>query len=179
VADEGVSGVSVPLAERPQGRRLFDMLRSGDTLVVRWIDRLGRNYKDVSDNVREFVRRGVIVRTVINGLTFDGSAKSPMEQAVRDALLAFMAALAEAQAEATREAQRAGIAHAKAQDRPRVYKGRRPSYTRQELQTVLELLGKGSGASEIAKLTGLSRQTVLRIRSDPAAAEAALLAWGL
>jgi putative DNA-invertase from lambdoid prophage Rac len=35
VSDDGVSGVSVPLAERPQGRRLFDMLRTGDMLVVR------------------------------------------------------------------------------------------------------------------------------------------------
>ena len=33
--DEGVSGVSTKLAERPQGRRLFDLLRNGDTLVVR------------------------------------------------------------------------------------------------------------------------------------------------
>ncbi len=35
VSDEGVFGVSVPLAERPQGRRLFDLLRAGDTLLVR------------------------------------------------------------------------------------------------------------------------------------------------
>jgi putative DNA-invertase from lambdoid prophage Rac len=40
VWDEGVSGVSIKLAERPQGR-LFDLLRLGDTLVVRWLDRLG------------------------------------------------------------------------------------------------------------------------------------------
>ena len=39
ISDEGVSGISTKLAERPQGRRLFDLLRSGDTLVVRWIDR--------------------------------------------------------------------------------------------------------------------------------------------
>jgi DNA invertase Pin-like site-specific DNA recombinase len=30
VSDHGVSGVRVPLSERPEGRRLFDMLRSGD-----------------------------------------------------------------------------------------------------------------------------------------------------
>jgi hypothetical protein len=38
VCDEGVSGVTTKLAERPQGRRLFDLLREGDTLVVRWTD---------------------------------------------------------------------------------------------------------------------------------------------
>src|SRR5207253_5151516 len=109
VADHGVSGISTRLAERTQGRRLFDMLRSGDTLVVRWVDRLGRNYADVCDTIREFIRRGVVVRTVINGLTFDGATTDPMRQAVRDALIAFMAATAQAQAEATKEAQKAGI----------------------------------------------------------------------
>jgi putative DNA-invertase from lambdoid prophage Rac len=85
---------------------LFGILRSGDTLVVRWVDRLGRNYSDVCDAIREFVRRGVVIRTVINGLTFDGATKDPMQQAVRDALIAFMTATAQANAEAIKEAQR-------------------------------------------------------------------------
>jgi DNA invertase Pin-like site-specific DNA recombinase len=42
VADHGISGVRIALRDRPEGRRLFDMLRAGDTLVVRWVDRLGR-----------------------------------------------------------------------------------------------------------------------------------------
>jgi putative DNA-invertase from lambdoid prophage Rac len=88
VADEGISGVSTRLAERPEGKRLFDMLRAGDTLVVRWVDRLGRNYTDVVDTIREFMRRGVIIKTVINGTW----TSDPMQQAVRDALIAFMAA---------------------------------------------------------------------------------------
>jgi len=36
-----------------------------------------------------------------------------MQQAVRDALIAFMAAPSQAQVEATKAAQRAGIEHAK------------------------------------------------------------------
>jgi putative DNA-invertase from lambdoid prophage Rac len=52
VADEGISGVSTRLVERPEGKRLFDMLRAGDTLVVRWVDRLGRNYTDLVDTIR-------------------------------------------------------------------------------------------------------------------------------
>jgi hypothetical protein len=42
------------------------------------------------------MRRGVVIRTVINNMTFDGAAKDPMRQAVRDALIAFMAATAQA-----------------------------------------------------------------------------------
>jgi hypothetical protein len=69
VADNGVSGLHTRLVERPEGKRLFDKLRAGDTLVVRWVDRLGRNYEDVCDAIREFMRRGVAIRTVINKFT--------------------------------------------------------------------------------------------------------------
>ena len=112
-----MSGVSTLFADRPNGKRLFDMLREGDTLLVRWVDRLGRNYSDVRDTIQEFMRRGVVVRTVINGLTFDGSARDPMQQAVRDALIGFLAATAQSNAEAIKEAQRGGIELAKKMER--------------------------------------------------------------
>lgn len=178
VADDGVSGVSVLMKDRPEGKRLFDMLRAGDTLVVRWVDRLGRNYADVTDTIREFMRRGVVIRTVINNMTFDGSTSDPMQMAVRDAMISFMAASAQAQAEATKEAQKAGIAHLKAKD-DGTYKGRKPSFTRTAYETVVDLLGKNISVSEIAQASGLTRQTVYRIKEDPAAAEKALAVWSL
>ncbi|MGE7469767.1 recombinase family protein [Bosea sp. NPDC003192] len=178
VADHGVSGVSTRLVDRPEGQRLFDILRAGDVLVVRWVDRLGRNYADVTDTIRELMRRGVIVRTIINGMTFDGATSDPIQQAVRDALIGFMAATAQAQAEASKAAQAAGIEHAKAQDGKR-YLGRKPSYTRRQFETAQDLLAQGNGVSLIAKSTGLSRQTVYRLKDDPAAAEFALAEWEL
>jgi putative DNA-invertase from lambdoid prophage Rac len=177
VADHGVSGLSTTLAERPEGRRLHDILRAGDTLVVRWVDRLGRNYQDVTDTIRAFMRQGVVVKTVINGMTFDGATRDPIQQAVRDALIAFMAATAQAQAEATKEAQKMGIAAAK--ERPAKYLGRKPSYSREAYAVVANMLATGAGASEIARVAKLTRQTVLRIKADPAGAEKALSSWGL
>jgi putative DNA-invertase from lambdoid prophage Rac len=177
VADNGVSGLHSRLVERPEGRRLFDKLRAGDVLVVRWVDRLGRNYEDVCDTIREFMRRGVVIRTVINNFTFDGATKDPMQRAVRDALIAFMAATSQAQAEATRAAQRAGIEHAK-QSGDRAYLGRKPSFTRDQLNKVHDMLGREAVTiAQIARDTGLSRQTIYRIKDDPAGAEAALAAW--
>jgi putative DNA-invertase from lambdoid prophage Rac len=178
IADEGVSGVSTRLKDRPQGRRLFDKLREGDTLVVRWVDRLGRNYEDVCDTIREFMRKGVVVRTVINGLSFDGATTDPMQRAVRDALIGFMAALSQAQAEATKEAQRAGIEFAKALGEGK-YRGRKPSYSRKQLDAVLTMLGREAGTSTIATATGLTRQTVLRIKADPAEAHKIAALWRL
>ena len=177
VADDGVSGVSVPLRERPEGRRLFDLLRRGDTLVVRWVDRLGRDYRDVTENIRAFMDRGVVVKTVISAMTFDGATQDPIAMAVRDALIAFMAATAQAQAEATRSAQKAGIAAAR--ERNGAYRGRKPAFTTAALEIVLDELAKGAGPSEAAKAAGVSRQTVYRVKADPAAARAVLEVWGL
>ena len=177
LADHGVSGVKFRLAERPEGRRLFDKLRSGDTLVVRWLDRLGRSYEDVVDCMRFFIRGGIIVRTVINNMAFDGATTDPVQQAVRDAMIAFLAATAQAQVEATKVAQQAGIAAAK--NDPRKYAGRKPSYDRAAVEAVRGLLKQGQGASAVAKVTGLTRQTVVRIREDEAGVEEALTRWGM
>jgi DNA invertase Pin-like site-specific DNA recombinase len=177
IADHGISGVQTALRGRPEGRRLFDMLRAGDTLVVRWVDRLGRNYADVTDTIREFIRRGVIIRTVINGLTFDGSSKDPMTQAVRDSLIAFMAAMAQAQAEVTKEAQKAGIAHAKFVDDGTKYRGRKPTFTCEQFRLVRELLDQGVAISTISKTTGLKRQSIYRIKDDPEQQLFSLQTW--
>ena len=175
VADHGVSGVTTLLADRPEGRRLDDMLRRGDILVVRWVDRLGRNYQDVRETIERFMKRGVVVRTVINNMTFDGSTSDPVQMAVRDALIGFMAATAQAQAEATKAAQRFGIAAAKEEGKR--YLGRKPSFSRAQFNAVRDGLTMGDSPASIARAAGVSRQTVYRIKDDPAACERILAAW--
>ena len=81
-----------------------------------------------------------------------------------------------ATAEATKAAQRAGIEQAKASGER--YKGRKPSFAREQFETVRDMLGLDEGVSIIAKATGLSRQTIYRIKDDAAGSEAALLSWG-
>jgi putative DNA-invertase from lambdoid prophage Rac len=120
---------------------------------------------------------GVVVKTVINTMVFDGSTKDPIQKAVRDAMIAFMAATAQAQAEATKAAQKAGIAYAKQQPEVK-YRGRKPSYTRAQFDIVRTMLNQHQGVSAIAKAADLSRQTVYRIEQDPAAAGAVLSTWG-
>ena len=176
IEDEGVSGVSTPLAERQNGKRLFDLLRDGDTLVVRWVDRLGRNYDDIQKNIRLFLDRGVTIRTVINGMTFDAKPPDAMAKAIRDAMLSFMSAMAEAQALAMKEAQSAGIAHAKA-NKPDSYKGRKPSYTAAQVNLIMQKFKEGDGVNKIARDVGLSKFSVSRITRDPDKALRSLSRW--
>ena len=177
VSDHGVSGVSVRLGERPEGRRLFDLLRHGDTLVVRWVDRLGRNYDDVTDTMRLLLRKGVVIKTVINRMTFDGSTDDPMQGAVRDALIAFMAAMAQAETETRKAAQMAGIEAAK--EKADKYRGRKPTYSREQFEQVKDMLLGSSTITAISKETGLSRQTIYRIKDNPIVSEKSLSLWGL
>ena len=176
IEDEGVSGVSTPLAERPNGKRLFDLLRDGDTLVVRWVDRLGRNYDDIQKNIRLFLDRGVTIRTVINSMTFDAKPTDAMAKAIRDAMLSFMSAMAEAQALAMKEAQSAGIAHAKA-TKPDSYKGRKPSYNAAQVSLIMQRFNEGDGVNKIARDVGLSKFSVSRITRDPDKALESLSRW--
>ena len=176
IEDEGISGVQVPLAERPNGKRLFDIVRDGDTLVVRWIDRLGRNYDDIQTNIRLFLDRGITIKTVINRMVFDAKPKDAMGKAVRDAMLSFMSAMAEAQAVAMKEAQAAGIEHAKANN-PRAYRGRKPSFTFEQIMQILDKFSQGTGVNQIAREVGLSKFTVSRITRNPEAARNAVYLW--
>ena len=176
IEDEGVSGVSTPLAERPNGKHLFDLLRDGDILVVRWVDRLGRNYDDIQKNIRLFLDRGVTIKTVINGMTFDAKPTDAMAKAIRDAMLSFMSAMAEAQALAMKEAQSAGIAHAKA-TKPESYKGRKPSYTAAQVSLIIQKFKEGDGVNKIARDVGLSKFSVSRITRDPDKALESLSRW--
>lgn len=178
VTDHGVSGISSRLFEREGGRRLRDLLREGDTLLVRFPDRLGRNYQDVTEAMRFFLSRGVIIRTVIANLTFEPDGGDPLKMAIRDAMLAFMAASAQSTAEATKEAVKAGIAYAR-QTNPNAYRGRKITFNQQQLETVQSLLSQGMGISEISASTGLSRGTIYRLKREPEKAVAALERWGI
>ena len=180
VEDAGVSGVTTKFKDRRGGGKLLDKLRKGDVLVVRWVDRLGRNYDDVTETIRTLMQRGVVVRTIINGMTFDGATKDPIQRAVRDALIAFMAATAQAQAEATKEAQKAGIKAARqAEDAPIKYRGRKPTFDVEQLHRTHELLSMGWTPSAISAEVGIPRATVYRIKDDPAKAVALLETWGI
>jgi putative DNA-invertase from lambdoid prophage Rac len=107
----------------------------------------------------------VIVRTVINSMVFDGATADPMQQAVRDALIGFMAALSQAQAEVTKEAQRAGIAHARGDGD--AYLGRKPSFDRAKVQIVRDMLANEATIAAIAAATGLTRRRSIDFAMTP------------
>jgi putative DNA-invertase from lambdoid prophage Rac len=80
-------------------------------------------------------------------------------------------------AEVTKAAQKAGIAHAKEHDDGTKYRGRKPTFTSQQFALVQDLLSQDIAISAIAKTTGLKRQSIYRIKSDPERQLSAPNAW--
>jgi DNA invertase Pin-like site-specific DNA recombinase len=57
------------------------------------------------------------------------------------------------------------------------YRGRKPTFSPEQYRIVRDLLNQGIAVSAIAKTTGLQRQSIYRIQSQPERQLAALQAW--
>lgn len=105
-SDEGVSG-GVMAADRPGFAAMLDKVRSGDTVHVYAVDRLGRDALDVQGTVRRLIEAGVVVD--VHGL-------GPIGRGVGELILAVLAQVAEMErrriaerTEAGRQAARAAL----------------------------------------------------------------------
>lgn len=97
-ADEGVSGAT-PAATRKGFSDLLAKIRTGDTLYVYAVDRLGRDALDVQATVRLLLERGVTVH--VHGL-------GPIGRGVGELILAVLAQIADMERQRIAERTRAG-----------------------------------------------------------------------
>lgn len=129
------------------------LLPPGATLLVPSMDRLARNLSDLLLVVKELAAKGVTVRFLKEGQTFDGSPHSKL-------ILGIFGTVAEFERELIRERQQEGINAAKARG---VYSGGRPEkLTESDKQRLVELHGKGVKVVELAKQYGVSRPVVYK-----------------
>jgi len=139
-------------ADRPKLAAALDYVRDGDTLVVHSMDRLARNLDDLRRIVKELTARGVAVQFVKESLTFTGD-DSPMSTL----LLSVMGAFAEFERSLIRERQREGIKLAKERG---VYKGRKPSLTPAQIETLKARAAAGEKKAALAREFEISRETL-------------------
>jgi putative DNA-invertase from lambdoid prophage Rac len=155
--DEGISGYHVAPMDRPEWRRVMDKLSDGGTLYIRWTDRISRRYDELSRVMNELMGMGVKVVCTLNGMVFDGRATDATQKAIRDSLLAFMAAQGEADYLNRKEMQRRGIEIGKANG---IYKGRAKTFDPAEVKAWRAEHGKS--IAETAEHFAISPATVKR-----------------
>ncbi len=141
--------------DRPHLAACLKALRSGDTLLVWKLDRLGRDLRHLVNIVHDLTERGVGLKV----LTGQGAA---IDTTTASGKLVFgiFAALAEFERELISERTKAGLASAQARGRT----GGRP-YKMTPAKVRLAMASMGQPATEVGALCkelGITRQTLYR-----------------
>ena len=101
---------------RPKYRALIRKLKAGDVLVIKSIDRLGRNYEEILEEWRYITKRRKAAIVVLDMPLLDTRASKGNITGVlvADIVLQLLSYVAEVERELTRQRQAEGIAAAKA-----------------------------------------------------------------
>ena len=130
-------------------------VESGDVVLVKKLDRLGRDTADMIQLIKEFDAIGVAVRFLDDGISTEGT--------MGKMVVTILSAVAQAERQRILERTNEGRVEAQAKG---VKFGRKPSVDRNK---VLALRGQGVGATAIAKQMKIGRATVNTIIQAEAA----------
>lgn len=101
--------------ERPGYQRLIQKLKTGDTLVIKSIDRLGRNYDEILEQWRLLTREKQVDIVVLDMPLLDTRQGRDLTGAlIADILLQLLSYVAQTEREFNRQRRAEGIAAAKA-----------------------------------------------------------------
>jgi DNA invertase Pin-like site-specific DNA recombinase len=147
-----VDTASGALDERPQLAKMFDHLRTGDTLVVWKLDRLDRSLRHLIDTVAELERRDIGFRSLQESI----DTTTPGGKLVSH----IFGALAEFERDLIRQRTLAGLAAARARGRAG---GRPRSMTPTKIALARQMYdARQHSLAEIAKTLGVSRASIYR-----------------
>lgn len=147
---------------RPSYQRLVRAMRSGDVLVIKSIDRLGRSYEDVLAEWRHLTKERGLHIVVLDMPLLDTRANRGglTGEFIADMVLQLLSYMAQIERDNIRRRQAEGIAAARARGirfgRPPIEKPRQYAQMK-----VLYLRGEAS-CSDASRVCGVSRSTFLR-----------------
>ena len=138
--------------DRPEFDRLCNEVQAGDTIVVCKLDRIARTETEAYNRVVGWVRSGIRVHVLNMGLIEDTE--------VGRLILHIMLAFAEFERDMIVSRTQGGRAYKRATD-PNYKEGRKPSYSKAQVDHAVDLL-RDHSYTDVAKMTGISRSTVVR-----------------
>lgn len=145
--------ISGSKSKRPGLDKAIEFARSGDTIVVWRLDRLGRNMEDLITLVNELNNRGVSFHSLEENITMDKSSSTGQ------LLFHLFAAFAEFERNLILERSSAGRMAARARGR---YGGRPEKLNKQDLTLLKTLYDNGTPIKTIAEQWKVSRTTIYR-----------------
>lgn len=150
---------------RPQYKRLLRKIKAGDTLVIKSIDRLGRNYDEIIEQWRIINKEKQAAIVVLDMPLLDTrQGRDLTGTLIADIVLQLLSYVAQTEREFMKRRQAEGIAAAKARG---VQFGAKPKRKPDEFRQLVESWRKGNISSRTAaKEIGVSHTTFLRWERD-------------
>ncbi len=151
--------------ERPGYRKLLRKLKTGDTLVIKSIDRLGRNYDEILEQWRLLTKEKQVAIVVLDMPLLDTRQGRDLTGVlIADIVLQLLSYVAQTEREFNRQRQAEGIAAAKAKG---VHFGRKFKNRGENYESVMAAWreGKISGRAA-AKELGVAHETFRRWAQD-------------
>lgn len=148
--------------DRPAYQRILKRLKPGDLLIVKSIDRLGRNYKDILVEWQRITKEIGADILVLDMELLDTREKNGnlTGTLIADMVLQIMAYFAETERESIRQRQAEGIAAAKAKGK---HLGRSPDPLPENFEEVCaQCHGGGVSIRKAAAALNMSRTTFYR-----------------
>ena len=120
-----------------------------DVILVKKLDRLGRDTADMIQLIKEFDAIGVFIRFIDDGISTEGS--------MGKMVVTILSAVAQAERHRILERTNEGRVEAKIKG---VKFGRKRTIDRKK---IVDLCAEGIGATEVAKMSGIGRSTVYKL----------------
>ena len=130
--------------ERPAYRRLLKKLKPGDTLVIKSIDRLGRNYEEILEQWR-IITKEILAHIVVLDMPLLDTRQKERDLTgtlIADIVLQLLSYVAQQEREFIRQRQAEGIEAAKARgvrfgresmERPKAFEGLREDWEKRRI----------------------------------------------
>ena len=146
---------------RPGYLRLCKKIKPGDTLFIKSIDRLGRNYNDILEQWRYLTKEKRIAIVVLDMPLLDTrKGRDLTGELISDIVLQLLSYVAQTEREFIRQRQAEGIAAAKARG---VHFGRQPIPRPPEFEQVYQRWLNGElSARKAAAILNTTHQTFLK-----------------
>ena len=146
---------------RPGYRRLVKKLKPTDTLVIKSIDRLGRNYDEILEQWRLLTKEKRVEIVVLDMPLLDTrQGRDLMGTLIADIVLQLLSYVAQTEREFIRQRQAEGIAAAKARG---VQFGRKPKKRPEEYERLREEWRAGwISARAAARQLGVAHRTFMK-----------------
>ncbi len=144
--------------ERPVYQRLIKKLKPGDTLVIKSIDRLGRNYDEILEQWRILTKEKKVDIVVLDMPLLDTRQGHDLTGTlIADIVLQLLSYVAQTEREYIRQRQAEGIAAARARG---VHLGRKPKHKPENFAIVFSEWESGAiSARTASKRLNVDRKT--------------------